>query len=64
MNISIAEQRILHQSPQAKQEKRFSCSFLDIAIVGSLLLITPPLSLLVLLMTPLLSFLVNQSADK
>ena len=63
MDISISNQRIFHQHPLPKG-KRFGSSILDIAIVGFLLLITPPLSLIALLMTSPLSFLVKQSAKR
>ena len=64
MAISISNQRISHQRPLPKLEKRFGGSLLDVVIVGCLILIVPPLSLLAFLITPLLSFLVKQSVKR
>ena len=64
MAIPISNQRIPHHPPLPKLGKRFGSSLLDITIVGCLILIVPPLSLLALLMTPLLSLLVKQSAKR
>ena len=65
MAIPIINQRISHPAPLPnKLGKHLGSSLLDIAIVGGLILIVPPLALLVFLMTPVLSLLVKQSAKR
>ncbi len=64
MAIPISNQRISQLTPLPKLGKSLGRLLLDILIVGCLILILPPLALLVYLLTPILSFLVQQSAER